>query len=289
MYPSRLVFTSDWVVVRSRVIIRSVERYDLVKIKPTGLEAEHWFCVWLGRLWSSENCIVGVASRRARLTYDNVRFQALRLVGSSTSASDSDNLAFTDHKRWSRKLDQKKWKRPRWFFWLWFPWAYDSAYDSDFRFSLRHKFSYDSDYVTSENQPLMCTGLETSAHYQCIQRAVDTTVINSPRSLSFNNILCSSSLSVVQKEIIQQLFLINHGLNKTYTVSGMLFQYQPQNTKWSYEITTKKHLWVKVSALTSTPLLTVWASISTSPPLITVIQTKWENIIHLMYGPEGNS
>ena len=77
----------------------------------------------------------------------------------------------------------------------------------------------------------MCTGLETSAHYQCIQRAVDTTVIKSPRSLSFNNILCSSSLSVVQKEIIQQLFLINHGLNKTYTVSGMLFQYQPQNTK----------------------------------------------------------
>ena len=136
------------------------------------------------------------------LTYNNVRLQALRLVGSSTSASDSDNLAFTvsDPKRWSRKLNQKKGKRSRWFFWLWFPWAYDSAYDSDFIFSLRHKLSYDSDYVTSEDQPLMCTGLETSAHYQCIQRAVNTTVINSPRSLSFNNILCSSSLSVVQKE-----------------------------------------------------------------------------------------
>ena len=34
----RLVFTSDVVVVR--VVIRSVERYDLVKIKPTESEAE---------------------------------------------------------------------------------------------------------------------------------------------------------------------------------------------------------------------------------------------------------
>ena len=37
--------------------------------------------------------------------------------------------------------------------------AYDSAYDSDIRFSLGHKLSYDSDYdcdsnsVASENQP----------------------------------------------------------------------------------------------------------------------------------------
>ena len=35
----RLVFTSDGVVVG--VVIRSVERYDLVKIKPTESEAEH--------------------------------------------------------------------------------------------------------------------------------------------------------------------------------------------------------------------------------------------------------
>ena len=45
-----------------------------------------------------------------------------------------------------------------WFFRLRFRRAYDSAYDSDFRFSLGHKLSYDSDYdsdsVTSENQPL---------------------------------------------------------------------------------------------------------------------------------------
>ena len=37
--------------------------------------------------------------------------------------------------------------------------AYDSAYNADIRFSLGHKFSYDSDYasdsdsVASENQP----------------------------------------------------------------------------------------------------------------------------------------
>ena len=35
----RLVFTSDEVVVG--VVIRSIERYDLVKIKPTESEAEH--------------------------------------------------------------------------------------------------------------------------------------------------------------------------------------------------------------------------------------------------------
>ena len=41
------------------------------------------------------------------------------------------------------------------FFRLRFRRAYDSAYDSDFRFSLGHKLSYDSDYgsVASENRP----------------------------------------------------------------------------------------------------------------------------------------
>ena len=38
-YGLRLVFTSDGVVVG--VIIKSVDRYDLVKIKPTESEAEH--------------------------------------------------------------------------------------------------------------------------------------------------------------------------------------------------------------------------------------------------------
>ena len=47
-----------------------------------------------------------------------------------------------------------------WFFWLRFRRAYDSAYNSDFWFSLGHKRSYYSDYdadsdsVASENQPL---------------------------------------------------------------------------------------------------------------------------------------
>ena len=43
-----------------------------------------------------------------------------------------------------------------WFFRLRFRRAYDSAYDSVFRFSLGHKRFYDSDYdsVATENQPL---------------------------------------------------------------------------------------------------------------------------------------
>ena len=49
----RLVFTSDGVVVG--VVIRRVERYDLVKTKPTESEAEHWYCYCLRRLRSSEN------------------------------------------------------------------------------------------------------------------------------------------------------------------------------------------------------------------------------------------
>ena len=61
----RLVFTSDGVVVI--VAIRRAERYDLVKIKPTESEAEHWFCLCFRCLRSSENCIVGVASRIGRI------------------------------------------------------------------------------------------------------------------------------------------------------------------------------------------------------------------------------
>ena len=51
-----------------------------------------------------------------------------------------------------------------WFFLLRFRRAYDSAYDSDFWFSLGHKLSYDSDYdsdsVVSENH--WAFGVETS-------------------------------------------------------------------------------------------------------------------------------
>ena len=38
-----------------------------MKIKPTESEAEHWFCLWLRRLQSSENCIVRVASTSGRI------------------------------------------------------------------------------------------------------------------------------------------------------------------------------------------------------------------------------
>ena len=49
---------------------------------------------------------------------------------------------------------------PFWFFRLRFRRAYDSAYDSDFRFSPGRKRSYNSDSVASENQPLACPSLQ---------------------------------------------------------------------------------------------------------------------------------
>ena len=64
-----------------------------------------------------------------------------------------------DHKRRSRKRNPKKWKRSDSSDSDSVELNYDSAYDSDFRFSLGHKVSYDSDYdsdsdsVASENQP----------------------------------------------------------------------------------------------------------------------------------------
>ena len=78
-----------------------------------------------------------------------------------------------DHKRRSRKRNRKKWKRSD-------PSdsdsvELDSAYDSDIRFSLGHKLSYDSDFdsdsVASENQPLAkknnlsCLFTETSGQF----------------------------------------------------------------------------------------------------------------------------
>ena len=85
-----------------------------------------------------------------------IRFRALRLVGSSASASDSDNLVFTGSQATESERNRKKWKRSD---------SSDSdsdelmtAYDADFRFSLGHKLSHDSDYHSdsdaSENQPL---------------------------------------------------------------------------------------------------------------------------------------
>ena len=65
---------------------------------------------------------------------------------------------------------------PFWFFRLRFRRAYDSAYDSNFRFSLGRKHSYDSDYdsdsgsVASENQPL-----ETENQFQKVLLATIAT------------------------------------------------------------------------------------------------------------------
>ena len=63
----RLVFNCDGVGVGVGVVIRSAERYDLVKIKLSESEAEHRFRLWLGRLWSSETCIVGVGRGSERV------------------------------------------------------------------------------------------------------------------------------------------------------------------------------------------------------------------------------
>ena len=56
-----------------------------------------------------------------------------------------------------------------WFFWLRIRRAYDSAYDSDFLFSLGHKFSYDFDSVASENQPLivLCEAFRSRSSQIC--------------------------------------------------------------------------------------------------------------------------
>ena len=57
-----LVFTSDGFIVG--VVIRSVEWYVVVKIKPMESEAEHRFRLWFRRSWSGENCMVGSRSGR---------------------------------------------------------------------------------------------------------------------------------------------------------------------------------------------------------------------------------
>ena len=141
----RLVFTGDGVVV----VIRSVGRYNLVKIKPKESEAEQWFCLWLRRLRSSENCIVGVGSRSGRTKQSQgpmlnivigLFFHfCLRLLQPSFHWIISDRVV-NGIRRNINDSDSVEVN-------------YDSAYDSDFRFSLGHKLSYDSNSVTSENQP----------------------------------------------------------------------------------------------------------------------------------------
>ena len=61
---NRMVFTSDGVGVG--VVIRSVERYDLVKIKQRSRKQSFLLRLRFRRLRSSENQIVGVLSRSGR-------------------------------------------------------------------------------------------------------------------------------------------------------------------------------------------------------------------------------
>ena len=71
-----------------------------------------------------------------------------------------------DHKR---NVSESVKIKTFWFFWLRFRRAYDSAYDSDFWFSLGHKRSYDSnsDSVASVNQPFFRLLRETFLIFPC--------------------------------------------------------------------------------------------------------------------------
>ena len=150
-----LVFTSNGVVVG--VVIRGIERYDLVKIKPS-------------RKQNTDSAYDSVA-------YTQAIFRRLRSIALSESQAEAEEqikmtmfdsepcdwlvlprllpptltIQFSrDHKRRSRKRNRKKWKRS------------DSS-DPDsielmtpLRTTLGHKVCYDSNYdsdsVASENQ-----------------------------------------------------------------------------------------------------------------------------------------
>ena len=131
----RLAFTSNEVLVG--VLIRSAEWYDLVKMKLTESEAEHRFRLWLLRLRSSANCIVRVASRSRSRRISQLQwlilFRAIgwffrfcfRLRQPSFHWIISDGVVKGNRKKWKRS-DSSNWSRR----------AYDSLYNSDFRFSL---------------------------------------------------------------------------------------------------------------------------------------------------------
>jgi len=94
------------------VVIRSVKRYDLVKIKPSESEAGHRFRLWLRRLRSSENCIVGVANRGGRINRSQFSIPGLVIGWFFRFCFQLRQFSFSqDHKRRSRKRNRKKWKR----------------------------------------------------------------------------------------------------------------------------------------------------------------------------------
>ena len=103
-----LVFTSDGV----GVVIRSAERYDLVKIKLSESEAEYRFPLLLRRLRSNEKCIVGVASRSGRINQSRCSIPIIvigwffhfcfRLQQSSLHWSISDGVITGVGRKWKR-------------------------------------------------------------------------------------------------------------------------------------------------------------------------------------------
>jgi len=153
---NRMVFTSDGV----GVVIRSVKRYDVVKIKQRSRKQSFLMRLRFRRLQSSENQIVGVVSRSGRTKpitkrgNEHCDWFILPLLLLTPAIWFS-----VDCNRRNRKRSRKE-METFWFFRLRFRRAYHSAYDSDFWFSLGHKRSYDSAYdsdsdsITSENHPL---------------------------------------------------------------------------------------------------------------------------------------
>ena len=87
------------------VLIRCVQRYDLVKIKPKDSANDSVaYDLVKTRLSESE-------AEAQEKTIHNARFRVSRFTGSSASASDSDNLVSLDHKRRSPMQNRKRLKR----------------------------------------------------------------------------------------------------------------------------------------------------------------------------------
>ena len=126
---------------KQRAIRSSKNQIDRIRRKiPLSLTTPSLTILWrIGR-------VVG-----GRLYWKGLR-TGMWLVVFPDPTRDCDNLVFTTEKM-----------KPFWFFWVQFCRAYDSAYDSDFQFSIARKCSYNPDYdsdsdsnsVASENQPLV--------------------------------------------------------------------------------------------------------------------------------------